>query len=412
LVGYELADAQLPGISIAAQPGVTEADLNLIAAGTWTGLQYMEAHFGSAVTTTIKVFDTDRANTGEDSCCMANNETEPGPRYMIRHRAWLGMTDAEKISTGAHELIHIWQAQQGQCLAPVRATLGFWFAEGWTEQAAWTALVDSGWVSAEEEERHTLQFYYGDNYEQAQPDWFTLWESPGNYTHFNSHNGYNWSKIAAMKLIQDYGEDVFLRVCDQARTIGGGFENFPRVFQAALGVPARDFYANLPAFFDSLGLDAGGWQPPQTVPDQQSITTPPPIEIPAPLPDLGYAGCIPPIQLQNGGLNVLCLGARSIQEMAFGINHPIDFAGGEGSISIDDVAVPGDMPHGAVYFRIEGLDRPSRDIIVRFTSILDVYTEMGENAQSIPHEIRICDAQSCVTMTFLIPPPQYFLQQS
>lgn len=265
LVAYELTDPRLPGITIVAQPGVPDTDVNLIAAGTWTSLQYMQVKFDSTVTTTIKIYNTDRADTGEFSCCITNSVNEPGPRFMVNHRTWVGMSDLDRVISASHEMMHVWQAQAGQCLESDRRPLGLWLIEGMAEYESWNSAVEWGWVSADEMMRRALSFGGGDRFQIAGPDWFELWENPANFNHFLENNGYPWSHLAAMKLVADYGDGILASLCQEAARVGGDFKNFPLVFSRALGILTSDFYATLPDYFTSLGLEAGE-NAPQTAP--------------------------------------------------------------------------------------------------------------------------------------------------
>ncbi len=256
LFGHEYTDpTNLPGIRIIVQNGVPETDVNLVAAGTWAGLQYMQDHFGSTIeTTTVKMFNGAISNTGEESCCMSNNASEPGVRFMVRHEAWTSRTDLQKAETAAHEMLHIWQHDIGQCLPATRPALAFWYVEGVTDNWARQAMIDRGWINEAQSDSALLMFANAETYEVAQPDWFRLWESPGNYSHFRPHNGYDWSDLAVEKLVADYGSDLWEEMCAEAVRVGGGFEGFPAIFRTVTGISTTTFYNSLPDYFASRGL--------------------------------------------------------------------------------------------------------------------------------------------------------------
>lgn len=403
LVGLEITDPNIPGITILVQPGVRENDVNDIAAGVWASLNFQNQTFGTTLNaTTIRVYNTDGAETGENSCCLGMSRDGLGPRFFVRHPVWQSMTDMGKVSSAAHELAHRWQ-EQLQCIGLDRQPLGFWMPEGMAEWVAIQSMVDAGWTTQEQSLTNLILFMN----QSFSPPEFAYWESPDSAGDFNPNNGYNWSAMAITKLVEDHGAAILLDLCQEGARVGGRYQNFPGIFEAVTDVTPAAFYDTVLDYAAELRQRFGGAAPAAEIEPQpinaEPTLTPPPILIPTQMvmsPDeLLATGCIPPVQLQNGGLNVLCLGARTGRDFVFGINRPLDF-GSAATISLDGIPLPSD----SVSYRIEGLDRPSRDIILSFSDLDSIYVDSGDSVNPILHEIRFCDEfASCISLRFAFP---------
>lgn len=134
---------------------VPESEINLIKTSFHSASCYLKANTQSDIKRPFLAKITE--GTNPTVCCAQFradiNWTSFFLVFNVDHPSWMTRSAAFKHKIGAHEYIHMWQADQG-CMTRANETRPLWLTEGIAEYLAYEVSIQEGLFSSDEVGKH------------------------------------------------------------------------------------------------------------------------------------------------------------------------------------------------------------------------------------------------------------------